>query len=406
MSSTASNYPASKLSNKIKNNPAYALFGGFLISIFFLEGTVANTLAVACFIISWILILFGAGDCKLPTPPIAPIVLAFLIASGLRLLLPPYGFAGAMPGSGVSHALLVAGLYGLALFAQSRLPFNHILWLLVIAATTCVIFSLMVMPQHIDRLSFIGRTSNPILGTGSVIVGLVAAIVLLAYHTNFRRAPLTAVLLATMTCCMLAGIYLASSRGPLLASALALGVTPLIICRRSRALLYACAFGAYALVAASVLFEASIRKELCPAIEIACRDPKRHDVWMQSLDIIVQHPLWGVGYAFRFKGDVPHAHNTYLGMALHYGIPLAIFFVSVMVAALSCASKLKNKDEKFFIVAMLIFANGFMASDLSEPLRSFNTHYLFLWTPIFLAFIRPHVAQDETHIEEAQRSAA
>jgi O-antigen ligase len=263
------------------------------------------------------------------------------------------------------------------------------------AAFASVIITLVAMPQLVDRLSFIGRASDPILGAGAVATGLIAAITVLAYHLDIRRAPLTAVLLAFTICGILAGLYLAGSRGPFLALAFALCVTPLVVSSGSRALLFACAFGAYTLVVAGVLLEGPIQHALCPAIEFACRDPKRYDVWMQSVDTIARHPLWGVGYAFRFDG-VPHAHNTYLGMALHYGIPLAIFFVGLMAIALSRASRLKNRDEKFFIVAMLIFANGFMGSDLSEPVRFFNAHYVFLWLPIFLAIMRPQIAQLES----------
>lgn len=394
MLSAASVYSiAEKLSQKIRDNPAYGLFTGFLISIFFLSGGLTHVVAVTCFAVSWILIARDERSSELPTPLIAPIVVAFLVASGLRLLLPPYGNASTMPGSGVSHALLILGLYGLILFAQSHLRFRQILWLIAGAACACVIVTLVAIPQLGDRLLLIGRTNNPILAAGAVAAGLIAAITLLAYHVNIRRSPLTALLLAIMIFATLAAIYLTGSRGPLLALVLALCLAPLVVFYGSRTLLFVCAFGAYALVTASVLLYGPIRYALCSEIDLACRDPSRYDIWIQSLDTIIRHPLWGVGFAFRFEGEVPHAHNTYLGMALHYGIPLAIFFVGVMVVALSCASRLKNNDEKFFVVAMLIFANGFMASDLSEPLRSFNTHYLFLWVPIFLAMIRPHVAE-------------
>jgi O-antigen ligase len=387
---------ANKLIRKIKDNPAYGLFTAFLISIFFLKGGFASTVAVACFAASWILIAREARGSELPIPLIAPIVLAFLIASGLRLLLPPNGAADTVPGSGVSHAILVAGLYGLILFVQLRLRFSRILWLISAAALACIVVTLVGAPQIGDRLLLVGRTNNPILAAGAIATGLIATITLLAYYTDIRRAPLKAILLALMIFGILTGLYLTGSRGPLLALVFALGLTPLVIFTGSRTLLFICAFGAYALVTAGVLLASPIRHLLCPEIELACRDPSRFDVWMQSLDTIALHPLWGVGYAFRFEGTVPHAHNTYLGMALHYGIPLAIFFVCVMAVALFRASELESKEEKFFIVAMLIFANGFMASDLSEPLRFFNTHYLFLWLPIFLAMIRPRVLQNKS----------
>jgi O-antigen ligase len=378
------------LNRKIKNNPAYCLFGAFVISIFFLNGAFAHTVAIVSFAVSWVLIIRGVPG-RFPSPPIAPMMLIFFLAVGLRLFLPPYGIADAIPGKAESHILLLVGLYGLILFTQSRLPFSHMLWLLAGAAFFCVIISLALMPHNFDRLTTVGRTSNSILGAGAIATGLVAAITLFAYHLDIRRSQRTAFLLAFAICIILAGIYLTGSRGPIIAIIFALAITPFAISGGSQAKLMACAFGAYALVTAGVLLEEPIRHMLCPQIELACRDPNRQQVWTQSIDAIAQHPFWGSGYAFRFQG-IPHAHNSYLGMALHYGIPLAVFFVCVMAVALSYASRLKNKDEKFFIVAMLIFANGFMGSDLSDPVRFFNTHYMFLWLPLFLALMRPQTA--------------
>ncbi|ADJ22006.1 hypothetical protein Hden_0180 [Hyphomicrobium denitrificans ATCC 51888] len=92
MLSAASVYSiAEKLSQKIRDNPARALFIAFLVSIFFLKGGVSQVVAVACFAVSWILIFRKPRSSELPTPLMAPIVVAFLIASEMRLLLPPYG---------------------------------------------------------------------------------------------------------------------------------------------------------------------------------------------------------------------------------------------------------------------------------------------------------------------------
>lgn len=371
---------------------AYGLFGGFLASIFFFRGALSTSVSAVCFVTSWILIIRDVRRGKLPTPLVEPIVMAFLIVVGLRLLLPPYGIPGAIPGAAESRVLLLLGLYGLVLFVHSRLPFSHILWLLAGAAFLSVMITLATAPQYAGRLALIGRSPNQILGAGAAAAGFLAAITLFAHHGSIRQKPLKTVLLAVMIGCILAGIYLTGSRGPFLAIAFALCMTPFVITNGSQTLLFTAVFGTYVLVTASVLLEGPIRHALCPAIELACRDPSRYEVWKHSIDIITQHPLWGVGYAFRFEG-VPHAHNTYLGMALHYGIPLAIFFICVMTVALFRVSRLKKGDEKFFIVATLIFANGFMGSDLSDPVRFFNTHYVFLWLPIFFAFMPPRVAQ-------------
>jgi hypothetical protein len=43
---------------------------------------------------------------------------------------------------------------------------------------------------------------------------------------------------------------------------------------------------------------------------------------------------------------------------------------------------------RFFGLASLIFSFGYMGADLSNPFAFFNTHYLFMWFPIFLVSVR------------------
>jgi len=381
---------AEPLETRTTRHPAYAILTGFLVSVFFLNGGAANTTAILCFVAAWALIIYEARTGTLSVPSIAPILLAFLTAINLRLLLPPYGADGVVAGAAITRGLLLVGLYGLTLYAYARLRFQAILWLLVGTAFVCTIVSLAVYAFHPPtdyRLVFLGRAAHPIFGAGAIATGSIAAITLLAYGNGTHRGRIITVLLAVCAAALVVGIYLTGSRGPLLALAFALCAAPLALRSGSRLFLFASAFGAWALVTATVLIEAPIKAALCPAISIACRDSRRHEVWQASADRILQHPLWGSGYAFRFEGDVPHAHDAYLGMALHYGIPLGILFICLMVAALSRAARLRDKQQRFFVVTMLVFANGFMGSDLSDPVRFFNTHYLFLWLPLFLAMV-------------------
>lgn len=370
-------------------NPALIIFGAFLASVFVFNGGLAIAVAVICFVAAWVLIIKGTRDGTFLVPQIAPVFVIFLVAISVRLLLPPTGAENAVAGAAVARGLLIVGLFGLTLYVYARLPFDAIL--LMIAgtafATTLVALGLHLhQMQDGDRLIFLGRASHPIMGAGAVATGAIAAISLLAYHAGVRRDRITTVALLFAIFTLVLGLYLTGSRGPLLSFALAVVAAPIVVLSGSRALVLLCAIGAWALVTASVLLEAPIRDVLCPIIELACRSPNRQGVWTEAFAAIAQHPLWGNGYGFRFSG-VPHAHNSYFGFALHYGIPLCLLFAGVMVAALWSAGRLKRMDETFFVVAMLIFANGFMGSDLSDPMRFFNTHYLFLWLPLSLAFI-------------------
>lgn len=370
-------------------NPAFIILGAFLASVFLFNGGLAITVAVICFVAAWVLIIKETREGTFRVPQIAPVFVIFLAAISVRLLLPPTGAENAIAGAAVSRGLLIVGLFGLTVYVYVRLPFRAILLMIAGTAFATTLVALALYAYHLPvdhRLIFLGRASHPIMGAGATATGAIAAISLLAYQANPRRDLITTVTLLFAVCTLILGLYLTGSRGPLLSFALALVAAPIVMLSGSRALLFACAIGAWALVTASVLFEGPIRDAFCPIIELACRSPNREGVWREAMAAIAQHPLWGNGYGFRFSG-VPHAHNTYFGVALHYGIPMCILFVGVMLAALFSAAKLKRMDEKLFVVTMLIFANGFMGSDLSDPMRFFNTHYLFLWFPLSLAFI-------------------
>ncbi|MEI9902229.1 MAG: O-antigen ligase family protein [Hyphomicrobium sp.] len=235
------------------------------------------------------------------------------------------------------------------------------------------------------RLEFYGRAAHPIFGAGAIAIGAIAAVTLLAYPGG-RRTHLTRLALAGMALAMMFAVVMTGSRGPLIALVSAFIAGLIAVFSKSRLVPLACAFGSWVLVTSSVLFEGPIKEALCPVARIACRSSLRQDVWSHVANTIAQHPLWGSGYGLRFVG-VPHAHNGYFGLALNYGIPLLILFICLMATALWRAAAIKSKGEKFFIVASLVFANAFMGSDLSDPMRYFNTHYLFLWFPLFLAFV-------------------
>jgi O-antigen ligase len=373
---------------------AHAIFAAFLVSLFFLSGGLATVGAVASFVAAWLVIVRQVRRGAHPPLSIDPAVLVFLAAIGVRLSLPPFGDPDAVPGAGAARALLLLGLYGLVLLTCARVPFRHVLWMVVGAA---VLSAVLAIIWHVFKMAFVfkdplamrltllGRASHPIMGAGAIATALVAAVALLAYPAERSRA--VSMRLAIAIGVLVFSLLLTGSRGPTLALACALLATPLIMWTGSRTLLVASALGAWALVTATVLLEGPLREVLCREIPAACRESLRYDVWLASAKVIAQHPLWGAGYGFRFEGLVPHAHNAYLGIAMHYGVIMLLLFLWLLARALWKAGAIADRQERFFVVAMLIFANGFMASDLNDPMRFFNTHYLFLWLPLFLALI-------------------
>ncbi|MFA5899219.1 MAG: O-antigen ligase family protein [Hyphomicrobium sp.] len=359
-------------------------------------------MAIICFVTACAFVFVEARSGSLSIPRIPTIVLVFFIAICVRLLLPPTGVPGAVPGAAVSRGLLLAGLFGLTLYAYLRLPFENLLWLIAGFTFACAFVALVAYVHHPawdGRLVFSGRATHSIVGAGAISIGVIAAVALLAYAPKaWSRVALIGLIL--MTGVLVATLVLTGSRGPMIALALALGGTPLMMRSKSPALFIACAIGVWVLVTSIVLLDGPIKQTLCPYIDLACRQSNRHGVWMETIEAIGKHPLWGNGYGFRFSG-VPHAHNAYLGVALHYGIPMLVLFVCLMTAALKRTAGIENRQQKFFVTASLVFANGFMGSDLSDPVRFFNTHYLFLWFPLFIAFVGPPPAASGTATEAA-----
>lgn len=390
------------LSRKARANPAYYVLAALLLSIFLVGGGASNALAIGAFATAWFLAIRDARAEGASLVPRDLLVLAFVAAIAVRLLLPPYSVDGTGSPAAATRALLLAGLYGLTIYVYARLPFEHILWMIAGAALACVTIAsvlYVVNPPTDARMVFLGRASHPIIGAGAIAVGALAALALLVGSASDGRSRRTRIVIALMLAVLAAAVFLSGSRGPLISLGLAVLATPIILLFRSRGLIIALAIGAWALVTASVLLEAPLKQLLCPTIELACRPSLRHGVWSESIARIMQHPLWGSGYSFRFEG-IPHSHNGYLGMALHYGIPMCVFFIALVVTALSNAAQLKDRQQRLFIASTLIFANGFMGSDLSDPVRFFNTHYLFLWFPLFLAFAAARKESGEAQVVE------
>ncbi len=370
--------------------PAIVIFVAFLFAVYFLNGGISNALAFTAFGASWVLVAQGARNDGIAIPTVSPIAIVFLIAIVIRLMLPPYGDPEAIPGTAVSRVVLLVGLFGLVLYVYTRLPFEQLLWLIAGVAVACCLLAVAVDlsdGRMAKRLTFLGRASHPIFGAGAISAGLLAAVTLLIYRPA-NRTLLVMGALAAMIAVLSGAVFLSGSRGPMIAVAIALVATPVVLALNWRWLFVTMPFAAWAAVSSTVLLEPVIKHYLCPAIQFACRRSQRQDVWVHSLEQIGEHPLWGSGYGFRFEG-VPHAHNGFLGVGLNYGLVIFLLFACLLGCAAANIRKFESRQERFFLLAMLTFAGGFMGSDLSDPMRFFNTHYVFLWLPLFIALIGP-----------------
>ena len=320
-------------------------------------------------------------------------VIIFIGAISLRLLLPPYGTDRIAPD--VSRTLLIVGLFGLVLFVYARMDFQRTLLLIVAIALTCAVGSMLIyfaQPSY-ERLTFFGRSSHPIMGAGAIATAVIAALAVASSPLAGPRSRAIKVGLAFAIVILVASLVLTGSRGPAIALVFAIVATPIVMASRSPLMPVIFGFGAWVLVTSSVLLEPYVQGAVCAAIPSACRGAGRQEIWLLTAQMVAENPLWGSGYGFRFTVWPHHAHNAYLGMALNYGLPLLALFVFLMAMALWRTAQMKHRSERFFVVASLIFANGFMGSDLNDPMRFFGTHYLFLWLPLCLALVAEKITQ-------------
>jgi O-antigen ligase len=233
----------------------------------------------------------------------------------------------------------------------------------------------------------IGRAEHQILGAGGLAACLFAGMALFG-RTHARYKPLVAAGIAVIALT----IIMTQSRGPILATTLALGAT-FFVCRlpspaaRMKAacsLVLVC----YLVPMALVIAEPWLRDLICASGINICRPSYRQDIWSRVLEVIAERPLFGVGPNFRFSGGViNHPHNGLLGVIFFFGLPMGLLFVAILYVAVKQAVAGSRSEVQMFALLGVLFSTGMMATDLSNPFAFLNTHYLYLWLPVFVGSI-------------------
>lgn len=353
-------------------------------------GTVA---AIVAFATSWVAI---TRDSHIKIPRVGVVALIFVGAISVRMLLPPYGTDRIAPD--VTRTLLIVGVFGLVFFVYERMDFQRSLLVIVAMGLACAFISMLVYFAQENfgdaRLAFFGRSSHPIMGAGAIALATLAALSVASYPTGASRSHVVTAGLGVAIVVFVASLVLTGSRGPAIALVFAIATTPIVMVSRSPLIPVIFGFGAWAVVTSSVLLEPYIHGAVCQTIPSACRESARQEIWHLAGQMVAQNPMWGSGYAFRFPVWPHHAHNAYFGMALNYGVPLVLLFIGLMATALWRTAQMKHRAQRFFVVSSLIFANGFMGSDLNDPMRFLGTHHLFLWFPLCLALVSEKGASD------------
>ena len=292
-----------------------------------------------------------------------------------------------------SDLLNMALLGAFLLFAAevSRvLSTRQVLWTIAVIGAVSAFLSIIVhvvrAPHLMERLIPLGRAGNPIPGAGGLAIALIAAAALWR-EQGIRRAKELALALA-LAAPLVAALIWTQSRAPIVALCMALPLAFGLYRRGAPAVLSACA-ATWLMVTGLVLFEEPLKDLVCGFGNGWCRPSYRTQIWDWVLNQIAAHPVLGSGPSFRFTKEwMSHAHNGILGTALYFGlVGLAAFGVMIAVYA----RKLTRQPDgalRFFGLASLIFSFGYMGADLSNPFAFFNTHYLFMWFPLFLVSVR------------------
>jgi hypothetical protein len=361
----------------------------FVIAIYFAKGGKAPGLAVSPIIAGALLALrSGVAAQVVRRTPWFWLFLAFL---GTLL-----GLGAVLGGTSYQASdflnIVLLGAFFLFTAEISRvLTTRQILWTIAVLGAVSAVFSIFVhvlkAPYLLDRLIPLGRGGNPIPGAGGLAIALKAASALWMEQGVRRGAGLA---VATALAISLAvAIVWTQSRAPILALCLALPLAVGLYRRGAFAVAAAC-IGTWLIVTGLNLFELPLKALVCNIGNSWCRPSYRGEIWNWVIHQIALHPVLGNGPSFRFPHQwLSHAHNGLLGIAMYFGlVALAAFGLMIAVYTGYLVRSRTEGALRFFGVASLIFSFGYMGADLSNPFAFFNTHYLFMWFPIFLVLAR------------------
>lgn len=300
-------------------------------------------------------------------------------------------FVNRVPLGPASDAVANFALLAVALLAGRRLiaccGLRFILGALFAVASLSALLTLVLHfgagLSFADRLVPLGRPSNSIPGAGGLCIALIGVVALLGDRSR-PATPATIALVALASLPIVVAVAMTQSRGPILATIVALAATRLPG-RMSGWRLFAIAMLAWSLTTALIVIEPWLRGMLCVDQSNFCRPSSRQQIWTWVFEHISQRPLLGFTPVFRFADSLfNHAHNGLFGTAMYFGVPA---LVAALAMAFVYCRHLATVDggRSTFCAAALIFSFGYMGSDLPNPFSFVNMHFFFLWLPIAFA---------------------
>lgn len=240
-------------------------------------------------------------------------------------------------------------------------------------------------PVLLERIEMLGRAWNPIPAAAAVAAAALAGFALLraGLLPGAWRLPayvgLGAILLA---------MVLTQSRGPVIG--IALGAA-LLMLPRAAALRLAMVLPPLAFLAASSLvpLEASLRALFCEGEELVCRPSLRMPLWQSAVEIIVTHPLWGLGASHRMgEGWLNNPQNAVLATAVYFGLPFLLAALLAFGLLLRRLGRAEPGAPQAWAAAMMVFSAVYFAFEPS-PFAFYNAHWVFFWLPVAVILASP-----------------
>jgi O-antigen ligase len=352
-------------------------FHAFLLSAYFIPKNLSAKLMIASLAL---IVLSDRNLLRAPLP--RPLAWALASVGGFAAWTAASLAVNRVAAGPAAESLTSFVLIGLVLLAGRRLlaccSLAFICRSLLVVASVSATASLVLhtasgLPWS-ERLVPLGRPGNAILGAGGLSIALIAAMTL-------WRSGRPLAMLALAAAPIVVTLVLTQSRGPLIALLIALAAaqTPL---RTQPGRLFATALLAWALTTSLILVEPYLRAQFCADGQSFCRPSARLEIWSWAIANLAEHPLFGLGPTFRFDSIVlNHPHNSFLGMAMFFGLPALAAFIALAYAYCRRLTQ-AGGQLGYFCSAALVFSFAYMGTDLPNIFAFANMHYLFLWLPV------------------------
>jgi O-antigen ligase len=231
------------------------------------------------------------------------------------------------------------------------------------------------------RITGIGTLDNPITAaSGYAVVVLIMFFYFLVKNEVGLKEKLKYSLAMIST---VSFVVLSQSRGPLLALAVTLILGTVLF--KPKHFLWI--LGGFILPAVAAYATGLVDFSLL----ISRADSYRIDIWRQSWDIFLQHPLFGYGIGGTRPAIVitksvlaEHSHNLFLSTMLDGGVIALGLLLAVLGLAIGWSVKYFRETKDVTLLALMVFAVLSNFTDGKTPIASPNQQWLYFWLPIGL----------------------